>query len=52
MNPVDGLPGLPSDFFDSPSNSQPDAKKIIPSENSTEGIPEGFFDDPRLDAKV
>ena len=22
------------------------------SEDSTEGIPEGFFDDPRLDAKV
>ena len=22
------------------------------SEDSTEGIPEGFFDDPKLDAKV
>lgn len=52
MNPADGQPGLPSDFFDSPSKSQPDAKRIISSEDSSEGIPEGFFDNPRLDAKI
>lgn len=52
MNPADGRPGLPSDFFEGPSKSQPDAERIIPSEDSSEGIPEGFFDNPRLDAKI
>ncbi|XP_078378375.1 zinc finger protein 830-like [Oculina patagonica] len=43
---------LPSDFFDNPKKSEQDEQKIMPSDEPTEGIPEGFFDDPRLDAKV
>ncbi|XP_046846341.1 zinc finger protein 830-like isoform X2 [Xenia sp. Carnegie-2017] len=51
------MAGLPSDFFDS---SQPKSEEIIDKAkqenlNETqkpEAIPEGFFDDPKLDAKA
>ncbi|XP_073235838.1 zinc finger protein 830-like [Porites lutea] len=42
---------LPSDFFDSPQQSE-QAEQTPDPGDSTEGIPEGFFDDPKLDAKV
>ncbi|CAH3021916.1 unnamed protein product [Porites evermanni] len=40
-----------SDFFDSPQQSEQTEQTPDPGD-STEGIPEGFFDDPKLDAKV
>ncbi|XP_068670304.1 zinc finger protein 830-like [Montipora foliosa] len=46
---------LPSDFFDTPQQSKDTAQneQLNDNEDSTEGIiPEGFFDDPKLDAKA
>ncbi|XP_027038115.1 zinc finger protein 830-like isoform X2 [Pocillopora damicornis] len=47
---TDEQAGLPSDFFDHEIKSE--MQQHIASGDSTEGIPEGFFDDPKLDAKV
>ncbi|XP_064644294.1 zinc finger protein 830-like isoform X2 [Lineus longissimus] len=42
--------GLPTDFFDAgPSKS---AEPVDPIASMAEKLPEGFFDDPKLDAKV
>ncbi|XP_054714800.1 zinc finger protein 830-like [Uloborus diversus] len=52
---------LPKDFFDDPSSSTALPIKEVPSENKSssvasttngETLPEGFFDDPVLDAKA
>lgn len=50
----DVKPDLPSDFFDTPQQSKDTAQseQLNDNEDSTEGIPEGFFDDPKLDAKA
>ncbi|XP_022788485.1 zinc finger protein 830-like isoform X2 [Stylophora pistillata] len=47
---TDNQSHLPSDFFDHGIKSG--MQENIPRGDSTEGIPEGFFDDPKLDAKV
>lgn len=50
---VDGKANLPSDFFDTSQQSEQTTKNLESSgTDSIEGIPEGFFDDPKLDAKV
>ena len=56
--------GVPEDFFDSDKtssapqegesiyNEKPPKPKHPPKANTTEALPEGFFDDPVADAKV
>jgi len=52
-NLTGGKTDLPSDFFDTPQQNEQTAQDLkFSDEDSTEGIPEGFFDDPKLDAKV
>ena len=41
-----------SDFFDSPSSAPVDEENIKSDEKPSEQLPEGFFDDPKADAKV
>ncbi|XP_023681424.1 zinc finger protein 830-like [Paramormyrops kingsleyae] len=63
--PPSTTPGLPADFFDSGLPSVPGVshsgsilkvdepeKPVERKENTAEALPEGFFDDPVVDAKV
>ncbi|KAK1796892.1 hypothetical protein P4O66_000975 [Electrophorus voltai] len=64
LGPTAGTSGLPADFFDSSSAavagashsgsvSKADEERTAErKENTTEALPEGFFDDPVRDAKV
>lgn len=54
---VEGKNGLPNDFFDN-GTSKPSINKTGPAQHEkmdtddAQELPEGFFDDPKLDAKV
>ncbi|NXT82152.1 ZN830 protein, partial [Zapornia atra] len=64
--PKEGIPdSLPADFFDSKTTAAPvvshsgsiqkpeiQEKIVERKENTAEALPEGFFDDPEVDAKV
>lgn len=48
---VSSVPGLPADFFNTSSSKQEEVESHKP-ETIAEVLPEGFFDDPKTDAKV
>ncbi|XP_060079789.1 zinc finger protein 830-like [Ylistrum balloti] len=49
---VSSVPGLPADFFHTKSNSKQEEVEKPKTETMAEVLPEGFFDDPKTDAKV
>jgi len=44
--------GVPSDFFDSKKDSAKGSEAVMGPEESDAKLPEGFFDDPVMDAKA
>ncbi|XP_069116293.1 zinc finger protein 830-like [Argopecten irradians] len=51
-NTVSSVPGLPPDFFNAKSSSKQDEEEKTKADTLAEVLPEGFFDDPKTDAKV
>ncbi|XP_033734605.1 zinc finger protein 830-like isoform X2 [Pecten maximus] len=49
---VSSVPGLPADFFNTKSSDKPEEVEKPKTDTMAEVLPEGFFDDPKTDAKV
>ncbi|OWF36265.1 zinc finger protein 830-like [Mizuhopecten yessoensis] len=49
---VSSVPGLPADFFNTSTSSKQEEIEKPKTESMADVLPEGFFDDPKTDAKV